>query len=122
MKHGPIALIDEDMPVVAIAPNDHAFEKMLGNVQEAKARGGLVIALTTKGDDRLDAVLDPVKDSRIPLPPIARRRGARADGGAAAVARVPHRRAARLRRRPAAEPGEERDGGVGAAYRLDFAR
>ena len=69
MKHGPIALIDEDMPVVAIAPNDHAFEKMLGNVQEAKARGGLVIAVTTKRDDRLDAVLDPVKDSRIPLPP-----------------------------------------------------
>jgi glucosamine--fructose-6-phosphate aminotransferase (isomerizing) len=69
MKHGPIALIDEDMPVVAIAPNDHAFEKMLGNVQEAKARGGLVIAVTTKRDDRMDAVLDPVKDSRIPLPP-----------------------------------------------------
>jgi glucosamine--fructose-6-phosphate aminotransferase (isomerizing) len=70
MKHGPIALIDEDMPVVAIAPNDHAFEKMLGNVQEAKARSGLVIALTTRGDHRLDAVLDPVKDSRIPLPPM----------------------------------------------------
>jgi glucosamine--fructose-6-phosphate aminotransferase (isomerizing) len=69
MKHGPIALIDEDMPVVAIAPGDHAFEKMLGNVQEAKARGGLVIAVTTKRDDRLEAVLDPVKDSRIPLPP-----------------------------------------------------
>jgi glucosamine--fructose-6-phosphate aminotransferase (isomerizing) len=69
MKHGPIALIDEDMPVVAIAPNDHAFEKMLGNVQEAKARGGLVIAIATKRDDRLDAVLHPVKDSRIPLPP-----------------------------------------------------
>nr|MCU0256636.1 SIS domain-containing protein [Vicinamibacterales bacterium] len=68
MKHGPIALIDEKMPVVAIALHDHAFEKMLGNVQEAKARGGLVIALTTRGDDRLDAVLDPVKDSRIPLP------------------------------------------------------
>jgi glucosamine--fructose-6-phosphate aminotransferase (isomerizing) len=68
MKHGPIALIDESMPVVAIALRDHAFEKMLGNVQEAKARGGLVIALTTRGDDRLDAVLDPVKDSRIPLP------------------------------------------------------
>jgi glucosamine--fructose-6-phosphate aminotransferase (isomerizing) len=69
MKHGPIALIDEKMPVVAVALQDHAFEKMLGNVQEAKARGGLVIALTTRGDDRLEAVLDPVKDSRIPLPP-----------------------------------------------------
>ncbi len=69
MKHGPIALIDEKMPVVAIALQDSAFEKMLGNVQEAKARGGLAIALTTRGDDRLEAVLDPVKDSRIPLPP-----------------------------------------------------
>lgn len=47
MKHGPIALIDEQMPVVALAPRDHVFEKMLGNIQEAKARGGSVIALTT---------------------------------------------------------------------------
>ena len=68
MKHGPIALIDEEMPVVAIAPQDAVFEKMLGNVQEAKARGGMVIALVTRGDDRLAPVLDPVRDSRIPLP------------------------------------------------------
>jgi glutamine---fructose-6-phosphate transaminase (isomerizing) len=68
MKHGPIALIDEKLPVVAIAPKDAVFEKMLGNVQEAKARGGMIIALVTKGDDRLDAILDPLKDSRIPLP------------------------------------------------------
>ena len=53
MKHGPIALIDEQMPVVAIAPHDHVFEKMLGNMQEVKARGGSVIALTTRGDDKL---------------------------------------------------------------------
>ena len=51
MKHGPIALIDENMPVVAIAPHDHVFEKMIGNIQEAKARGGSVIALTTEGHD-----------------------------------------------------------------------
>ena len=42
MKHGPIALIDEQMPVVAIAPRDHVFEKMIGNMQEVKARGGCV--------------------------------------------------------------------------------
>ena len=47
MKHGPIALIDERVPVVALAPDDHVFEKMLGNMQEAKARGGVVIAVTT---------------------------------------------------------------------------
>jgi glucosamine--fructose-6-phosphate aminotransferase (isomerizing) len=46
MKHGPIALIDEDMPVVAIAPFDGVFEKMLSNIQEVKARSGTVIAIT----------------------------------------------------------------------------
>ena len=68
MKHGPIALIDERMPVVAIAPDDHVFEKMIGNVQEAKARGGSVIALTTEGDARMAAVLDPQRDVMVPLP------------------------------------------------------
>src|SRR4029077_10609170 len=58
MKHGPIALIDEEMPVVALAPHDHVFEKMIGNMQEAKARGGSVIALTTRGDKKLAAILD----------------------------------------------------------------
>jgi len=43
MKHGPIARIDAEMPVVSIAPADHLFEKMLGNIQEVKARGGSVI-------------------------------------------------------------------------------
>jgi glucosamine--fructose-6-phosphate aminotransferase (isomerizing) len=68
MKHGPIALIDERMPVVAIAPDDHVFEKMVGNVQEAKARGGAVIAITTAGDDRMNAVLDPQNDVQISMP------------------------------------------------------
>jgi glucosamine--fructose-6-phosphate aminotransferase (isomerizing) len=67
MKHGPIALIDEKMPVVAIAPNDHVFEKMIGNVQEAKARGGSVIAITTEGDARMAAVLD-ANDMNLPMP------------------------------------------------------
>ena len=68
MKHGPIALIDEQMPVVAIAPNDHVFEKMMGNVQEAKARGGSVIAITTEGDNRMADVLDPARDVILPMP------------------------------------------------------
>jgi glucosamine--fructose-6-phosphate aminotransferase (isomerizing) len=50
MKHGPIALIDESMPVVVVLPQDHQFEKTLSNVQEVKAREGQVIAITTKGD------------------------------------------------------------------------
>ena len=53
MKHGPIALIDEQMPVVAIAPHDHVYDKMQGNIEEVKARGGSVIAITTAGDDTL---------------------------------------------------------------------
>ncbi|HLG58384.1 MAG TPA: glutamine--fructose-6-phosphate transaminase (isomerizing) [Vicinamibacterales bacterium] len=68
MKHGPIALIDESMPVVAIAPDDHVFEKMIGNVQEAKARGGSVIAITTMGDERMAAVLDSANHIIVPMP------------------------------------------------------
>jgi glucosamine--fructose-6-phosphate aminotransferase (isomerizing) len=68
MKHGPIALIDEHMPVVALAPQDHVFEKILGNVQEAKARGGSVIAITTDGDERLKPLLDPARDFELTVP------------------------------------------------------
>jgi glucosamine--fructose-6-phosphate aminotransferase (isomerizing) len=68
MKHGPIALIDESLPVVAIAPDDAVFEKMVGNVQEAKARGGSVIAITTAGDDRMASVLDSANHVIIPMP------------------------------------------------------
>ena len=67
MKHGPIALIDEQMPVVALAPDDHVFEKMIGNVQEAKARGGSVIAITTAGASKMTAVLD-TRDVMLPMP------------------------------------------------------
>jgi glutamine---fructose-6-phosphate transaminase (isomerizing) len=71
MKHGPIALIDEKMPVVAIAPADPVYEKMLGNIQEAKARGGAVIAVTTAGDDTLWRLLDRNTDSIISVPAMA---------------------------------------------------
>jgi len=69
MKHGPIALIDEQMPVVALMPHDAVYEKMLGNVQEAKARGGTVIAVATEGAPGLDKVLQPGRDAWIRLPP-----------------------------------------------------
>jgi glucosamine--fructose-6-phosphate aminotransferase (isomerizing) len=68
MKHGPIALIDEQMPVLALAPDDHVFEKMVGNVQEAKARGGSVIAIVSEGDARMAAVLDPQRDIAVAIP------------------------------------------------------
>jgi len=67
MKHGPIALIDERMPVVTIAPHNAVFEKMIGNIQEVKARGGCVLALTTAGDDKLASLLDPATDFVLPL-------------------------------------------------------
>ena len=53
MKHGPIALIDENMPVVFIAPRDSTYEKILSNIQEVRARKGRVIAITNDPDDRL---------------------------------------------------------------------
>ena len=69
MKHGPIALIDEQMPIVTIAPHDHVFEKMIGNMQEAKARGGSIIALTTRGDNTLSSILDRSHDFVLEVPP-----------------------------------------------------
>ncbi len=58
MKHGPIALIDEKMPVVFITPHDSVFDKVVSNVQEVKARGGRVIAITTRDEQVLDGKLD----------------------------------------------------------------
>ena len=50
MKHGPIALIDKTMPVVCITPSSSIYNKMLSNIQEIKARGGIVISIATEGD------------------------------------------------------------------------
>jgi glutamine---fructose-6-phosphate transaminase (isomerizing) len=58
MKHGPIALIDENMPVVFIAPHDSVFDKVVSNVQEVKARGGRVIALTSRSEQSLAGKID----------------------------------------------------------------
>jgi len=58
MKHGPIALITEDMPVVILAPRDKVYEKILGNIQEVKARDGVVIAICSEGDEDLARKVD----------------------------------------------------------------
>src|SRR5512137_132247 len=68
MKHGPIALIDERMPVVALCPAGRVYDKMISNVQEVKARGGSIIALTTGRDELVEALLDTEHDSIIGLP------------------------------------------------------
>lgn len=60
MKHGPIALIDESMPVLAIVTQDALYDKMVSQVQQAKARGGVVIALATEGDELIGQEADHV--------------------------------------------------------------
>ncbi len=60
MKHGPIALIDEEMPSVIIAPNDHLYEKIVSNVQQVKSRGGSIIAIVTEGDTLIRNIADHV--------------------------------------------------------------
>jgi glucosamine--fructose-6-phosphate aminotransferase (isomerizing) len=60
MKHGPIALIDKNMPVVFIAPKDRAYEKVVGNIEEVRARSGQVIAIATEGDEDIASRVDHV--------------------------------------------------------------
>ncbi len=60
MKHGPIALIDEQMPVFVIATNDSSYEKVVSNIQEVKARKGIIIAVVTKGDKDVKEIADHV--------------------------------------------------------------
>jgi glucosamine--fructose-6-phosphate aminotransferase (isomerizing) len=60
MKHGPIALIDAQMPVVAIATQDHVYDKMLSQIEQARARGGVVVAVATEGDESIAEHADHV--------------------------------------------------------------
>ena len=108
MKHGPIALIDEHMPVVAIAPQDRVYDKMISQIEQVKARGGIVIAVANEGDDFIATKADHV----LYVPQGVRAADAGADRDPAATAGVPHRRPPRRGRGSAAQPGEERDGGV----------
>jgi glucosamine--fructose-6-phosphate aminotransferase (isomerizing) len=60
MKHGPIALIDEEMPIVVIAPRDPWYEKMFSQIEQTKARGGIVVAVATEGDEVIPTIADHV--------------------------------------------------------------
>jgi len=60
MKHGPIALIDKHLPVVAIAPNDPWYDKMVSQIEQAKARGGEVIVVATDGDERIRGLTEHI--------------------------------------------------------------
>ena len=104
MKHGPIALVDEDLPVVALCPAGHVYEKMLSNVQEAKARGGRVIAVAAAGDPALAQLLDgpgrrAPRDPRLPRAVVAV-----PHRDPPAAARLPRGAARRARRGPAPQP------------------
>jgi glucosamine--fructose-6-phosphate aminotransferase (isomerizing) len=69
MKHGPIALIDEDLPVVALATNDSVFEKVLGNIQEAKARGArVIVAANAACAPALTSMIEPARDTLLIVP------------------------------------------------------
>ncbi len=73
MKHGPIALIDEEMPVIVIATNRSAYEKIVSNVQEVKARHGIVIAVVTEGDEIISKMADhtiEIPDTEEPFTPL----------------------------------------------------
>lgn len=65
MKHGPIALIDRDMPIVALVPRDHVYEKMISNVEEVRSRRGIIIAIGEEGDEGLSRIAQHVV--RVPL-------------------------------------------------------
>ena len=111
MKHGPIALIDKDMPVVVLAPRDRLYDKTVSNLMEVKARRAPVIAFVAEGERELGKIADAVftiPDTHslispilftIPLQLLAYR----------------YRRAERSRCRSAEESREERDGGIGEA-------
>ncbi len=114
LKHGPLALISKDSPVVAIAVKDHTYEKMLGNISEVSARGSPVIAIGYEGDTELQKYADDVIAVR-ELPPRlltgARHRRAAALG-------VLSGQGARLSYRQAQEHREDRDRGVSSGELL----
>ena len=58
MKHGPIALVDEDMPVIFVAPNHQLYKKIISNIQEVKARNGMIIAIVTEGDETVKDIAE----------------------------------------------------------------
>ena len=68
MKHGPIALIDKELPVICIAVQDAIYEKMLSNIEQVRARGGQVIAIATEGDTRIRDKADYVIEVPATLP------------------------------------------------------
>ncbi len=116
MKHGPIALIDEHMPVLCLAPKDPWHEKMISQIQQAKARGGIVIAVATDGDELVAGHGRPrAVGPRNTLDALAGHHRP-----AAAAAGLSHRRPARPGCGPAKESGKICDSGVSISLRCNL--
>ena len=111
MKHGPIALLDESTPVVAVATDSPVLEKVVSNMQEVRARGAHVIAIATEGN----AAIGEHAESVVRIPQHRLDAAAAARGHPAAAAGLPHRAPARAERRPAAQPGQDGHGRVATA-------
>jgi len=111
MKHGPIALIDERMPVLVLCAKGESYEKTLSNLEEAHARGGRVIAVGTAGDDLLKGKSEDV----ISLPPADGTRGRSSRWCRSSCSRTTCG-AQGHRRRPAAQPRQVGDGGVARSF------
>ena len=103
MKHGPIALLDEATPVVCVATRSPVLEKLISNIQEARARGARVIAITTAGDDAVEAHAE----ATIAVPRDRLDAAADPRGDPAAAARLRDRPRPRPERRPAAQPRQD---------------
>ena len=101
MKHGPIALIDDSMPVVVIATNKGTYEKVISNIQEIKARKGIIIAIVTEGDTTVkelaDYVIEIPETEEMMVP---------ASYNSASIISLSHSRYAWLQCRSAKEPGK----------------
>ena len=110
MKHGPIALLGEQTPVVCVATDPDVLDKMLSNISEVRARGARVFAIATEGSKEVAEHAEEV----VYIP--ADRRAAADDprDHPAAAAGLPHRARARAERRPAAQPGKDSHGRVAA--------
>ena len=112
MKHGPIALLETDTPVVVVATNLHVYDKIVSNIQETRARGAHVIAIATDGNEDIQHHADDV----IYVPSTPHFLQAVLAVAAAAAAGLPDRAPARAERRPAAQPGQDRYRRVDAAW------
>ena len=120
MKHGPNALIDSNLPVVVLVTRDPEsdeskirYEKTLSNIQEVKAREGIVVAVCCAPDE---VEVRKVADHVIVIPRGERAIASDPRGGAATTDRSSHSREARMRCRPTAKSGEERDGRITQIY------